>query len=95
MTAIEKITKEKFNRLKEEYISLNPTFKELLGEEEIEDYVFEGGVFRVLIPTTDIRASSDELTKMWFNMSKKAKKTQLAKVYQGLSTFLHTLDINK
>jgi len=91
MTALEKIGQEHFDYLKSEYFKLNPKMEEVIGDIEIENIIFDKE-FKVVI--ADKEVTSDQFTIMWFNMSDKGKKSDLGKVYQGLSTFLHTLNVN-
>ena len=91
MTALEKIGQEKFDYLKSEYFRLNPKMQKVLGDVEIESVIWDKE-FKILI--ADEQVTSDEFTKMWYMMSNKGKKSDLGKVYQGLSTFLHTLNAN-
>ena len=91
MTALEKIGRENFNYLKSEYFKLNPKMQKVLGDVEIESVIWDKE-FKILI--ADAQVSSNEFTKMWYMMSTKRRKSDLGKVYQGLSTFLHTLNTN-
>lgn len=91
MTALEKIGQETFDYLKSEYFKLNPKMQKVLGDVEIESVIWDKE-FKILI--ADEQVSSDEFTKMWYMMSNKRRKSDLGKVYQGLSTFLHTLNTN-
>jgi len=91
MTALEKIGQENFDCLKSEYFKLNPEMQKVLGDVEIESVIWDKE-FKILI--SDKQVSSDELTKMWYMMSTTRRQSDLGKVYQGLSTFLHTLNTN-